>query len=100
MKRASERQREAFGRRQRDGQRGGRREKSSWEKDPRLLVSAPAGGGGDRVPAQQASAPTGSASLRAAPRSPESGGWAFLRLLPMSGPGRPVSSECLPMLLA
>lgn len=71
--RASKRQREAFGKTERWTKRQTQR-RAPGEKDPRLLVSAPAERRGWDQGASSAtpSAPTGSASLRAAPRSPES----------------------------
>ena len=73
--RASERQREEFGKTERRTKRQMQR-RAPGEKDPRLLISAPVGAGqrgwDQGTSSAPPSAPTGSASLRAHPRSPDS----------------------------
>ena len=73
--RASERQREEFGKTERRTKRQMQR-RAPGEKDPRFLISAPVGAGqrgwGQDTSSAPPSAPTGSASLRAHPRSPDS----------------------------
>ena len=94
--RASERQREEFGKTERRTKRQMQR-RAPGEKDPRLLISAPVGAGqrgwGQGTSSAPPSTPTGSASLRAHPRSPDSQELGLL--LPVSGPGRPTSLVCL-----
>lgn len=99
--RASERQREAFGKTERWTKRQMQREELLGKRIPGCWSPLqPSGGGGTRVPAQQRPLhPLALPHSEPRPAALRVGSLAFLRLLPMSGPGRPVSSG-LPVLLA
>ena len=100
--RASERQREAFGKTERSTKRQMQREELLGKRTPGCwsqLLWGPSREGGTRVPAQRHPLhPQALPCSEPHPAALRVRSWAFSHLLPMSGPGRPVSSG-LPVLL-